>query len=108
VQFAYDSAELSTETVLALRNLGNALADERLASLRFHIIGHTDAVGTEAYNDELSRRRAAAVLEHLVFYYELDAAQFVSFGRGESQLFDPAHPDSGENRRVEIQSFVDQ
>jgi outer membrane protein OmpA-like peptidoglycan-associated protein len=106
VQFAYDSTELNTETLLALKNLGNALGDPRLAALRFQIIGHTDAVGSEAYNQDLSYRRAMAVLDHMAFYYDLDRARFVAMGLGETQLFNPAAPESGENRRVEVRSFI--
>lgn len=106
VQFAYDSTELNTETLLALKNLGNALGDPRLASLRFQLIGHTDAKGSEAYNQDLSFRRAQAVLDHMAFYYDLDRAKFVALGMGETQLFDPADPESGVNRRVEVRSFI--
>lgn len=105
VQFAFDSVQLETEALLALRNLGNALRDERLAAMRFQIVGHTDAVGRDNYNFDLSRRRAASVLDHLVFYYELDPARFESRGMGETQLLDPANPDSEANRRVEVISF---
>lgn len=106
VQFAYDSTELNTETLLALKNLGNALGDPRLAALRFQIIGHTDAAGSDAYNLDLSQRRAMSVLDHMAFFYDLDRARFVAMGMGESELFDATQPESGVNRRVEVRSFL--
>ncbi|MDP3315124.1 MAG: OmpA family protein [Devosia sp.] len=102
VQFAYDSDELENEAILAMRALGAALRDERLKDYRFQIIGHTDAKGSDAYNLELSKRRAAAVVEHLVFFHNVDAGRLVAIGMGETDPTNTADPDAAENRRVEI------
>lgn len=106
VHFAYDSAELDTEALLALRALGNALADKRLEGQKFQIIGHTDAAGSDAYNLALSERRAQAVLDHLIFYYELTPAMFAAMGAGERDLFDASKPEDGINRRTEIKNVT--
>jgi outer membrane protein OmpA-like peptidoglycan-associated protein len=102
VQFAYDSDELENEAILAMRALGAALRDERLRDYRFEIIGHTDAKGSDQYNLELSRRRAAAVVEHLVFFHGVDRGRLVAIGMGESDPTNKADPEAAENRRVEI------
>lgn len=102
VQFAYDSDELENEAILSLRALGAALRDERLKQYRFEIIGHTDAKGSDEYNLELSKRRAAAVVEHLVFFHSVDRSRLVAIGMGESDPANAADPEAGENRRVEI------
>jgi outer membrane protein OmpA-like peptidoglycan-associated protein len=94
--------ELENEAILAMRALGAALRDERLKDYRFQIIGHTDAKGSDAYNLELSKRRAAAVVEHLVFFHNVDAGRLVAIGMGESDPANTADPDAAENRRVEI------
>lgn len=102
VQFAYDSDELENEAILSLRALGAALRDPRLKDYRFEIIGHTDAKGSDEYNLELSKRRAAAVVEHLVFFHNVDRERLVAVGMGESDPINPSDPEAAENRRVEI------
>ncbi len=106
VHFAYDSSELDTDALVALQALGAALSDPALQGLKFQIIGHTDAKGSDEYNQALSERRARAVLDHLAFYYDLDRGRFVSMGAGESQLYDPANPEDGINRRTEIKNVT--
>lgn len=105
VNFEFDSISLETETILTLNTLGRALRSDDLASDRIMIIGHTDAKGTEEYNEELSKNRAAAVVEYLVLTYQLDPALITSDGHGESQLLDPDNPESELNRRVEIRNI---
>lgn len=102
VQFAYDSDELENEAILTLRALGKALRDERLEDYRFEIIGHTDGKGSDAYNLDLSKRRAASVVEHLVFFHNVDRNRLVAIGMGEQDPINTADPDAAENRRVEI------
>ena len=102
VQFAYDSDQLENEAILSLRALGAALRDPRLKDYKFEIIGHTDAKGSDEYNLELSKRRAAAVVEHLVFFHNVDRNRLVAIGMGEKDPINKADPDAAENRRVEI------
>jgi outer membrane protein OmpA-like peptidoglycan-associated protein len=102
VQFAYDSDELENEAILSLRALGAALRDPRLADYKFEIIGHTDGKGSDEYNLELSKRRAAAVVEHLVFFHNVDRNRLVAIGMGEEDPINKGDPDAAENRRVEI------
>lgn len=102
VQFAYDSDELENEAILSLRALGAALRDPRLKDYRFEIIGHTDSKGSDAYNLELSQRRAASVVEHLVFFHRVDRDRLLAIGKGESDPINKSDPEAGENRRVEI------
>jgi outer membrane protein OmpA-like peptidoglycan-associated protein len=104
VQFEYDSAELGTEAVISLRNLGFALSSPQLSAFTFAIVGHTDAHGSDAYNAQLSERRALAVRKHLEFYYDIDPARLASIGMGESQPMDAADPYADINRRVEIRN----
>ena len=68
--------------------------------------GHTDSVGSDAYNDKLSLRRAESVAAYLVSQ-GVDADKVKTAGLGESQpLADNATDDGrAQNRRVEI--FVD-
>lgn len=102
VQFAYDSADLENEAELTLAALGQALSDPRLINYRFEIVGHTDAKGSAAYNLDLSKRRAASVVDYLVANYNLPADRIVAIGKGESDPANPVDPEAAENRRVEI------
>lgn len=105
VNFEFDSADLTNDALITLRSLGQALRDERLAEFSFKIIGHTDAVGSATYNQSLSERRAAAVREHLIFFYDLEPERISSVGMGETQLAFPQDPENEFNRRVEIRNI---
>ena len=102
INFEFNSDKLGTDAQIVLRNLGQALKDQRLAKFRFTIAGHTDAVGDAAYNQTLSERRAKAVQGYLVFHYGIDAGRVKAVGYGKARLLDPANPNSGANRRVQI------
>lgn len=99
--FASGSAELRPSLVAALARVVPALDGRPEVAL--HIIGHTDSVGSEMYNLQLSIRRAEAVMEHLrtrgIALHRMSAD-----GKGEAEpIADNAH-ESGRarNRRVEI------
>jgi outer membrane protein OmpA-like peptidoglycan-associated protein len=102
VNFAFNSAQLTTDAQLVLRNLGEALSDAALKDYRFRIAGHTDAVGGDDFNHRLSQERSKTVRDYLVFHYRIAEDRLVSEGFGKSRLFDPANPTSEINRRVEI------
>ena len=102
INFEFNSARLTTDAQITLRNLARALKDPRLARFRFSIVGHTDSVGSEAYNLKLSRKRANAVREHLISTHRVAGTRLQAVGYGETRLLDPANPRSGANRRVQI------
>ena len=66
VNFEYNSAALKQDALIVLDRLADALADQQLAQYDFLIGGHTDAVGSEGYNQNLSERRAQSVKNYLV------------------------------------------
>jgi outer membrane protein OmpA-like peptidoglycan-associated protein len=101
VYFAYDSDAVLPEARALLDNLGKALTDLRLADSRFVLVGHTDAKGSEAYNQSLSERRAAAVREYLVATFAIDPKRLVAYGRGKTALKLPQDPFAAVNRRVQ-------
>ncbi len=102
VLFAYKSAEITDAAAAALRPLGRALSDARLAGDAFLIAGHTDAKGGAAYNLELSQRRAESVRQFLVTNFGIDAQKLVARGYGLERLKNAAQPLAAENRRVQI------
>jgi len=102
INFEFNSAELKQDALITLDRLAAALKDQRLARLDFLIGGHTDAVGSDQYNEALSEQRAAAVKQYLVTHSGVDAHRLLDKGFGESRLLDPGHPLDGVNRRVQI------
>jgi outer membrane protein OmpA-like peptidoglycan-associated protein len=66
------------------------------------VAGYTDAVGGEAYNQDLSERRADAIKRVLVEKYGLDGDNLVTVGYGKTKLKDPDHPMAPANRRVQV------
>jgi outer membrane protein OmpA-like peptidoglycan-associated protein len=102
VNFAFNSAELTNDGMISLDALGKALSDSALKDGRFRIAGHTDAVGSDSYNQRLSEDRAASVRTYLAQYYHLDPNKFEVVGYGKTQLYDPDDPTAAINRRVQV------
>jgi outer membrane protein OmpA-like peptidoglycan-associated protein len=102
VNFAYDSAELTSDARITLDRLGYALVNERLKGFTFMIEGHTDAKGSAAYNQTLSERRAQAVRQYLMAQFGVPQDRLQAKGFGKSHLLDPARPEDGVNRRVQV------
>ncbi|MGJ7439588.1 OmpA family protein [Aquipuribacter sp. MA13-6] len=103
VLFAFDSAELSDEAVTRLDEVAADLA-ERAAPGALTIVGHTDSNGSDAYNDDLSLRRAQAVADVLGPSLT-DADLDISVeGRGESEPVADNGTEEGQqlNRRVTV------
>ena len=106
VTFGYDSDVLTPEGVATLRPLGEALADPRLSASRFLIAGHTDAKGSDLYNQGLSERRARAVRDHLVAAYRLSPERIEAIGFGRRQPVEGKDPLDPANRRVEVVNLL--
>jgi len=102
VNFEFNSAELKPESKELLDRVGQALQSNELTGYRFQIAGHTDAVGSSAYNKSLSQRRAAAVRDYLVKNFGVKDFRLESVGYGKERLLDPDHPTSPINRRVQL------
>ena len=99
VYFDFDKATLKPE--------GRTKLDEAVATLnrypdiRVEIQGHTDSLGTDAYNQSLSERRATTVREYLISK-GIAASRMTSKGFGESQPVADNGTKAGraQNRRV--------
>jgi outer membrane protein OmpA-like peptidoglycan-associated protein len=101
VRFEFDSAELTPMAQAVLDNLATALTTD-LAPYRFVLEGHTDAVGSDAYNLQLSARRAEAVQSYLRELYRIDPERMATIGKGERELLLPEQPGAAPNRRVRV------
>ena len=101
--FEFNSAKLRPEGRELLDKVGAALSSDELTTFRFSVEGHTDSVGSEAYNTSLSAQRAAAVKEYLVAQ-GVPPERIATLGRGESDPVAENDSDAGRqrNRRVEL------
>jgi OOP family OmpA-OmpF porin len=101
VYFDFDKSTLKPEAIAVL-NQAAALLDKH-ERVVVEVAGHTDSVGTEAYNQALSMRRADAVRDYLVSK-GVKASRLTAKGYGESQPVASNDTDAGraENRRVEL------
>jgi outer membrane protein OmpA-like peptidoglycan-associated protein len=66
VLFAFDSAELTPKARREIERMAFVLNHPQAATRHIALEGHADAIGTDAYNLGLSRRRAEAVAQELV------------------------------------------
>ena len=100
--FRFDSDEIHPAAGDALAEVGRLL--ERHRDRNVLIVGHTDAVGHPAYNQDLSERRARSVREYLVATFDLDPRRIRTTGRGASNpIASNADPlGRRQNRRVEV------
>ncbi|MBX3503497.1 MAG: OmpA family protein [Alphaproteobacteria bacterium] len=100
ILFEFDSDRLTAAASRLLDDLADVL--KRNPSDRFIIEGHTDAVGADDYNMDLSQRRARAVVEYLATRHAIDRARLESVGLGRTKLSVPNQPADPRNRRVQI------
>jgi OOP family OmpA-OmpF porin len=111
VHFAFDKSSLTPYAQASLDNdvpTINKLAGS-FPSLKVDISGHTDWIGTDAYNQALSERRANAVKDYLV-RKGVDAGRIRTFAYGETQPVAPNTTAEGRalNRRTEIRTTNEQ
>ena len=102
VNFDYNSDHIGSKASSQVTALGDALSSSELKGGTFILAGHTDAKGSDTYNQGLSERRAEAVRQFLSEKYGLDASNLVTVGYGKTQLKNPAGPFASENRRVQV------
>jgi outer membrane protein OmpA-like peptidoglycan-associated protein len=102
IQFAFNAAEILPASDGLLTEVANALKEHKeIKKVAIH--GHTDSDGETAYNQELSQRRATAVLNWLKAH-GVEGSRLESKGFGESKpIADNDTPEGKEkNRRVEF------
>jgi outer membrane protein OmpA-like peptidoglycan-associated protein len=102
IYFDFDKASFKTESYTELNKLEAMLAQN--SNITVEIAGHTDAVGTKEYNQNLSLRRAQAVKNYLT-KKGIDARRVKPVGYGKSRPLASNDDEEGGrelNRRVEF------
>jgi outer membrane protein OmpA-like peptidoglycan-associated protein len=102
INFDYNSAEISAKSLSSVQALGRALSNPDLRGSTFVVAGHTDAVGGEAYNQDLSERRADTIKRYLTEKYGINGTDLVTVGYGKTKPIDPNAPMDPLNRRVQV------
>ena len=102
IHFATASAEIDPASSTTLAAIANAMTDH--PDWRLDIVGHTDSIGTDASNLDLSRRRAEATRLALITAHHVSGVRLRADGRGESQPIENNGTLAGRarNRRVEL------
>ena len=106
VNFAFDSATLDAEAQAILRRQANWI--RQFPEVTFRVFGHTDLVGSAAYNHQLGLRRARAVVNYLaangVGRNRLEA--LVSHGQTQPLIFTQAPERQNRRTVTEVSGFV--
>lgn len=102
IAFDLDSDVIKASSIADVNELGKALTSDGLSKTRIVLNGHTDASGSDGYNQDLSDRRAASVRQYLIDNFKIDAERLIAVGFGESKLKNLGDPLAPENRRVEV------
>jgi outer membrane protein OmpA-like peptidoglycan-associated protein len=102
INFDYNSANISAKSLPSVQALGKALINPDLKGSTFVVAGYTDAAGGEAYNQDLSERRAEAIKRYLVDKFSIAGSDLVTVGYGKTKLKDPSQPLAEVNRRVQV------
>ena len=82
VAFQGASDALAPESGALLGALGQALSDPKVASSRILIGVHTNSVGSDEYNLDLSQLRAKAIADTLALVYSVAHDRLIPFGFG--------------------------
>jgi outer membrane protein OmpA-like peptidoglycan-associated protein len=101
ILFDLNKSTIRSESFETLQNIADIMSEYPTA--KFHIEGHTDSQGSEAYNEKLSRERAASVRTYLTTK-GVAANKLTSEGYGELRPIATNKTAAGrqQNRRVEI------
>jgi outer membrane protein OmpA-like peptidoglycan-associated protein len=100
VAFQGASDALAPEAGVLLSDLGQALASAKLANSRVMIGVHTNSVGSDEYNVDLSGLRAKAIVEILASVHGIPPDRLVPFGFGRTR--DSTLPDAAADERIQV------
>jgi outer membrane protein OmpA-like peptidoglycan-associated protein len=102
IYFDFNSATITAKAEPQLKELGDALRSSQLGNSVVVLSGHTDAKGSDEYNQQLSERRAESVKNYLVDKLKIAPDNLTTAGYGKRDLKNKSDPFAAENRRVQI------
>ncbi|MCK5720230.1 MAG: OmpA family protein [Thiomargarita sp.] len=102
VTFAFGKSGLTSQAQATLQTLVDETGVDFIETIQ--IVGHTDSIGSEKYNQKLSEKRAIEVAEYIISL-GLPTEKVTQWGEGESNPIGPNNTKKGRatNRRVEIE-----
>ena len=105
--FDFDSDTIRPEARHNLTALANSL--DKYPKTELLIVGHTDAVGSDSYNQALSERRARSAARYLETQ-GVSGGRLATRGRGESEPVASNDSEAGrqDNRRVEVAIYANE
>lgn len=105
ILFAFNSSDVADAAEANLSTLANSL--QQYPNTDVLIIGHTDAVGSDTYNQGLSERRAESAAAYLL-RQGISADRIQTLGMGETEPVADNDTELGrqQNRRVEVAIFA--
>ena len=107
IYFDFNSATIKPESYPVLDDAAKVL--KARPTMRIEIGGHTDSIGSDSYNMELSYSRANSVRDYLIRYHAIDASRLVTRGYGETMPIADNRTKTGrdQNRRIEFMILGD-
>jgi outer membrane protein OmpA-like peptidoglycan-associated protein len=104
--YDFDSDVIRSDAAQNLRQLATSL--EKYSDTNLLIVGHTDSVGSEQYNQDLSTRRARSAFQYLAMQ-GVRTGRMATTGRGEMEPIASNDTDAGRqlNRRIEVAIYAD-
>lgn len=107
LMFDFDSASLRSNARSELTKLADNLREYPNTDLV--IVGHTDSVGSDDYNMNLSQQRANAARDYLIAQ-NVSPSRVTTVGKGEREPVESNDSDAGrqQNRRVEVAIYANE
>lgn len=102
INFKHNSSQIESSSQDELQKIADFL--KQYGSVAADVEGHTDSSGSSAYNQQLSQKRADAVVASLVNDYGIDKERLSAVGAGEADPIASNDTEEGRNmnRRVEV------
>ncbi len=101
VNFDFDKSDIRPDSRPVLDQAAEVLRQS--PNVRISVEGHTDAVGSEVYNEKLSVRRAEAVFRYLVNHgVAPERMEVIGYGQARPVADNESETGRAQNRRVEL------
>jgi OmpA-OmpF porin, OOP family len=105
VPFGFNKSELSADAKAELDRVGDGAKGAK--KFFISVEGFTDSTGDKSYNEQLSKKRADAVVKYLVTKFEIPIFRIHMIGLGQEKPVDEAKTSAAraKNRRVEVKIY---